>query len=301
MKAQKGFTLAEVLITLAIIGIIATIILPVFVNNVMQRVCDSASDLIVKKIKEATRQMNADDDLSGFVTTDAFADEFQKYIKIIQRCNTTNMSRCFVTGFRSGSGDDISLSSLLKGTDLGQVGNTSDLVGMQLINGTNAIIAFNPTCARLDPYNTASDTTTCLAILYDVNGFAKPNIIGIDIVTLNATIAACSGKKLGNLCIDTGDTTFDSYGTFTSMMSNYPNYQAGAEKACEDKSMRLPNQTELDTMYASKASIGMSASTGTYWSSTDYAPSASWAQTFSDGTQSHIGKNNTTLSARCVK
>ena len=75
-----AFTLAEVLITLTIIGIVAAFTIPTLMANVTQRVFTSAQDVALKKITEATNQMKTNDALSGYATTDAFADEFLKYI-----------------------------------------------------------------------------------------------------------------------------------------------------------------------------------------------------------------------------
>ena len=83
----------------------------------------------------------------------------------------------------------------------------------------------------------------------------------------------------GGLCIAAGDTayssintcsdtTWDSYGATNPYCAT--NYWAGAKKKCSEQGMRLPNQTELNTIYTNKATISGLISVW-YWADTDYS------------------------------
>lgn len=173
------------------------------------------------------------------------------------------------------------------------------------------LLAFDPNCAWVAPYNGTIDTTSCLALIYDTNGFGKPNIIGKDISLLNATLNICTGTKIGALCVDDADTTYtkintctdktyDSYLTANTSCAN--NAWAGAKKACMDKGMKLPSQSDLNTMYQNYLTggntIGMSAAY--YWSDADFTSNLAWNQYFVSGNQYSFNKTNL-HNVRCVK
>lgn len=298
-KSKSAFTLAEVIITLGIIGIVAVITIPTLINNINQNVFSEAQDLAIKKIRASTDLMRNDDLLSGFATNDAFADAFQKYIKVAKRCDSSSLQNCFVTDFTNPSGQVIHTSDLSTGTDIGQAGNNSSLVGIDLLNGATMILAFNPNCQRIDPYNNKTDTTSCMAIVYDVNGFGKPNQIGKDIGLLNAAITACDGVKVSGLCVAPTDTTYEPDCVFP--YDDCTDYWDGARMACSALGMRLPTKAELSTMYANKSKLsGMS---GIYWSSEEWAGDQlqmAYFEDFSSGTQAWTNKGDN-YSARCVK
>ena len=87
-----GFTLAEVLITLSIIGVVASFTIPQLVKNMNDYAFSKSQEITFAKIKEATSEMKSNSDLDGYATNDAFADAFQKYMKINKRCAAEELS-----------------------------------------------------------------------------------------------------------------------------------------------------------------------------------------------------------------
>lgn len=299
-NVRLAFTLAEVLITLGIIGIVAAMTIPTLMTNINQNVFNSAQDLAVKKMRAATDQMRTDDLIGAYDTNDHFVDQFQKYIKIVKRCDSSNLQECFSPTFKTDSNEDINVSDLTSGKKLGQGSNTSNTVGLMLINGTSMLLAYDPTCQSIAPSNNTIDTTACMAVAYDTNGFGKPNQIGKDIALLNATISSCDGKKIGGMCVAASDTTYTPYGTFWNGGAWDNNYWAGADKACTDLGMRLPDKTELNTIYINRATISGLSSTGSYWTSTPNGPSVMWSQNLNTGFQCTAILSGP-YHARCVK
>lgn len=55
---KKAFTLAEVLITLAVIGIVAALTIPKLIQNNNQKAWDTAADVFNKRLEVAARVMN---------------------------------------------------------------------------------------------------------------------------------------------------------------------------------------------------------------------------------------------------
>ena len=82
MKKREGFTLAEILITLGIIGVVAAITLPIVIKNYQAVVLKTSLEKNYSVISNALKMMN--NDMGGFKVSDfgwnAFAPQFIKYV-----------------------------------------------------------------------------------------------------------------------------------------------------------------------------------------------------------------------------
>lgn len=181
MKKFKAFTLAEVLITLGIIGIVAAITIPVLMQNSNETAMYTAFKKKYSEISAATGLIMYNNggslNASSFTTSRALLDEYGKYLSFIKTCDGPNIwEDCWkinaVYRFDNGSayGDDsdwdnawISAAVLKDGTifqiylsDFGTFCNDKDNL--------------YPECARLG---------------IDVNGSKKPNTVGKDIFMIN--------------------------------------------------------------------------------------------------------------------
>ena len=300
----KSFTLVEVLITLTIIGIVAALTIPQLVKNMSDYEFSKAQSVTLAKIKEATNQMKSNDVLAGYATNELFADEFQKYMKVVRRCDSSTLTKCFPAKFKTNDGTEIDTATLTAGTALGPTNSSAPTVGLGLVNGTAIILALKPVanaaCDRIDPTDNTSDTASCLSFLYDVNGFASPNVVGKDIGAINVDLSAstCSGFKAGAVCISAANVSIVPISEDPYNSSN--NYWAGAEKACSDIGMRLPTLAEKDIIIANKASLtGLS---GYYWSAVEFnAPQGAIMWNSADGGQGWDYRNVSIYKARCVK
>ena len=58
---KKAFTLAEILITLMVIGFVAVLTLPNLIQNHKQKAWNTAADVFQKKLEVAARSMNTQD------------------------------------------------------------------------------------------------------------------------------------------------------------------------------------------------------------------------------------------------
>ncbi|MDR1326801.1 MAG: prepilin-type N-terminal cleavage/methylation domain-containing protein [Heliobacteriaceae bacterium] len=308
----RGFTLAEVLITLGIIGVVAALVMPGLIQDWREKSYSTAKDVFNNRLEQATRQMNVNEALTGYSTTEAFVNELKKYLKILQVC-PSDPSGCFAATVTNSDG-----SETVETKDLKNSGNLNEgkwgtkALGIGLINGYTAILSYNPACSIDDITAPGSQTTSCLSLVYDINGKAKPNKIGKDVYTLNANIfKSCSGIKIGKLCvsssnesyepIDTcdGNSEYDDKGSSNVFCSS--NAWAGAKKACDDLGMRLPTQIELDSLYASVDQLGAS---GWVWSSHEGTESNVGVMNFSTGEHYAEFKDGTffgNLAVRCVK
>ena len=76
-RKRCAFTLAEVLITLAVIGIVAALTLPGLIQNHNETAWRTAKDLWEKKLTETVRRMNVDGVMPGHDTTEDFMNTFK--------------------------------------------------------------------------------------------------------------------------------------------------------------------------------------------------------------------------------
>ena len=305
---HSAFTLAELLIVIGVLGIVANLALVPLITDATEYAYQQATSLALMKIGEATKQMKTNDVLAGYATNDAFADEFAKYMKFGRRCTSANLANCFVSKFKLADNTEIDATTLTTGAALGHATYTSNTVGLGLVNGTNMILAFDPACVRIDPYTNSADTTSCLAAIYDINGAGKPNQVGKDIALLNVSIGVCSGKKIGGLCADTYDTGYvfsnEPCLSMGGMNMCVPNYWAGARDACISQGKRLPTQAEASIMMANKTLIGLNDSYS-YWTSAEsggFGLSHAYFFSPSSGTTGYSNfKDDSSSEARCVK
>ena len=206
-KRRVAFTLAEVLITLAVIGIVAVLTLPNLIQNHNEKAWSTARDVFTKRLEVATRQMNTEEKLAGYESTMDFVNELKKYIKITRICDSDEITKCFAKEVIWSDGEEpIDMSTIQNAASLGQEDWDTDTVAVQFANGVNAIIAYNPNATQ-DPYNNQfSATSNSMAILYDVSGNKNPNTNGKDIGKINveqlAGVTGCMIPELKDtMCI----------------------------------------------------------------------------------------------------
>jgi len=180
-RGKNAFTLAEVLITLAIIGVVAAMTIPTLVANYQEKSWGTAATVFERKLTEAMRVMNANATLAGHTTTESFVEELSKHFKTTKICNNTELMDCFVDSVTMRNNPvTIDLTGVSTSADFGQNNWNTNLVGAQFANGTTALIAYNPKCQQ-DPYSNQITGNNCLAILYDTSGHKQPNHLSHDL------------------------------------------------------------------------------------------------------------------------
>ena len=198
---RVAFTLAEVLITLTIIGIVAAMTIPTLVANYQTRAWSTSASVFERKLEEALRQMNTQQVLAGYKSTADFVNVLGKYFKINKVCNNNELTSCFtdkitweIIDITNESESEIIDSSTFKtAADLGQNDWDSETIGVQFANGTTGIISYNPHC-RENPYTNQFTGTSCISLIYDTNGHKNPNAFNKDIRGINSLLGSCAFK-----------------------------------------------------------------------------------------------------------
>lgn len=169
----KAFTLAEVLVTLAIIGVVAGLTIPSVVKNVQESKLKSAWKHDYSLIAQAVMMVRSDyggtllgvyNDADVYVNSDDFANDLEKYIKYAKKCQRAEQG-CFPQDILHMNGTAGPTGYARRGWILSN--------GASVYAGT-----FFPNCT-----NGGSDVY-CGSVTIDVNGFAKPNVTGRDVFTI---------------------------------------------------------------------------------------------------------------------
>ena len=202
-RCNVAFTLAELLITIGIIGVVAALTIPTLVNNYQIRSWNISSSNFEAKFGEALKIMNTQQSLSHLGTTERFVNELQKHMKVAKVCDNTKLTECFVDELFVG--DEVIKSSDLKTSkNFGLEDWKTNIVGVLFANGVSGLISYNPKCSA-NPYDVNSVTVSgdkenitfgsdCVAMVYDTSGFANPNEDTKDIRQTSEV------KKLGKNC-----------------------------------------------------------------------------------------------------
>lgn len=257
--ARAAFTLAEVLITLTIIGIVAALTIPNLIQNHNQKAWDTAADVFQKKLEVAARSMNTQEVLAGYTTTKAFVNELKKHIKITHICDNNELDKCFPKKVYWGAEqEEVEISDITSAKNFGQDDWGTEVIGVEFANGIDALIAYDPNCTQ-DPYNNQIQASNCMAILYDTSARRNPNSYGKDL-RANGNV-----KSLGGItcAFNVGDTCYtnpivpspmtkaeceaekDKLGIEACYYDD--DYWAGAVKHCGGVN-KLPTPTQLAEM-----------------------------------------------------
>lgn len=157
-KILKGFTLAEVLITLGIIGIVAAVTLPSLQVNVNKQALSTQIAKAYSQFSEGLKMYMTNNSLDEFDYSGFDPDTFAKnYLQVQYVCTDRRDSNCFADQYTY-----IDSSSTLTRADLANSFITQSQKGYILRDGTIAYID-----AR--------------RITFDVNNKKGPNKVGYDL------------------------------------------------------------------------------------------------------------------------
>jgi len=196
-KKIIAFTLAEVLITLLIIGIVASLVIPTLIADTRQAEYITAWKKIYGVISQAQLNMVRDyGSVSGtfsniYYTTEGgnnFMNGWLPYLSVIKKCTTRRviLDGCQIENFKAFDGNNI-------------LNYNSDTITSGIVLNDGTSISFYPgVCSgRL-----CSDSY----LFIDVNGAKKPNIFGKDVFAMRYSITKgrfIAGKG-GITCADAG-------------------------------------------------------------------------------------------------
>ena len=133
LSLKKAFTLAEVLITLVIIGVIAAITVPILFNHTSDREYNVARQKAKATIGEAFKLMTINGEIDKDKSTKEFIEEvLPKYLKVAKMCGSSdtakNLTDCgFTSTVKRPDGTEISMTEI--GQTWQSLGNPKIWVG----------------------------------------------------------------------------------------------------------------------------------------------------------------------------
>ena len=149
---KVAFTLAEVLITLGVIGVVAAITMPMLITNINDRANSERHANIAYKMTQAMEQMRAHGKLTAYDSTSAFVDELQKYLKITKRCDADHIAECWPTEtVIDANGNEYNVAGCKKRKHLlkGSTSNDEN-VGLILADGASIILTYDTSAQPMD-------------------------------------------------------------------------------------------------------------------------------------------------------
>lgn len=181
---KQAFTLAEVLITLGIIGIVAAMTIPTLMQNTNDAQLKTGWKKSFSALSNATNLMKNENGggMTGIFTSGASSmlSEYSKYLNVNKTCLTDSVAEgCIASQYYKG----------LDGTGTGGT-DALNIPGIMLNDGTSVVFyqlgtqALN--CNRV--LGAAPPLSqTCGNIYVDVNGLKPPNTLGKDLFLIFVT------------------------------------------------------------------------------------------------------------------
>ena len=301
--------MAEILLSLTIIGVVAAITLPSLTGNINERTWNTQRKALYARMSQAISLMPA---LNGYGSAGNATETFitaglAKVLKINNICDNEHLKDCgVVTSFTNMVGSQTTmpttlyeLSSWFKSVEYsGSSYSTTDTkaAAFETQNGESIIAFYNQSC-RTEYLNQENLTilgnvfgfpqsNMCVNFIYDLNGNKGPNTVGKDIgiiTVFNATdssVVAPVPSSSGNA----GSAQW-----------------ANAAKLCtnSDSETRLPNIDELSAMLINKDIVNLSADSG-LWSGTVSNSERAWDVYTIYGRRASAEKSNS-YAVRCVR
>ncbi len=271
-RKKIGFTLAEVLITLTVVGIVAAISLPSLVTSIQDRAWASQKKSLHTRFSQALSELPS---LSAGMLTDEngldngtseqfLVNKLATVYKVSSVCSFEKITDCGftpqITPALSSETIDfpkwLSDTRISSNSDKGSSKNTKG-AAFNSANGESIAIFVQPECDRDElSASGVSSSMACINFVYDLNGTKAPNKVGDDIGFITAFYSnypsVVSPVILKNVAAKT---------------DNYRN----SAKYCADNDGRLPSREEAAAMSVnSKLVFGNSAPSTAIWTSTPY-------------------------------
>ncbi len=316
--------MAEILLSLTIIGVVAAITLPSLTGNINERTWNTQRKALYARFSQALALMP---NLNGYgtyqlanVTTgttaqDTAAETFvteglAKVMKINNICDASHLADCgiptsytnIINSQKAWPTKLSEMNSMFTGSYLNSTGSggfdaytnpqkdiDTKAAAFETANGESIAVYYNPYCTG-DVNNIwhYSQPKMCANFIYDLNGNKGPNTFGKDIGFITAL-----------------------YPSDPVIVAPIPVFQNVSEKkaqteasnACtkQDADSRVPNRDELASMFYNRDFIGIPS--GRYWSGSVISAGDSgmaWFQSFDSGCRFPYERSDSNY-VRCIK
>jgi len=283
-KALSAFTMAEILLSLTIIGVVAAITLPSLTGNINERTWNTQRKALYARFSQAIALMPA---LNGYGTLTAgdsstsaadtaaetfVSDGLAKVLKINNICDSDHLPDCGIperyttlTGsLKTMPNTMTGLNNLMTNASYSVAGYGSGAYEMldtkaaafETQNGESILLFYNPNCIsdRGVLGNVFAQPYICANMIYDLNGNKGPNTVGKDLGFMTVLYPTDSSVVAPMpYRTDISGVTYDT-----------------ASTACTEQTKadyRIPTKDELASLFVNANLIADSFSTDTWFSS----------------------------------
>lgn len=185
--SRIGFTLAEVLIVITIIGVIASLTIPDLIQNTQTQQWKAAYKKNFAMLSQATLQIKEDNGGSmvnafeaipfdGWSDFDKLPATYEKYMHVIKTCRKWSTVGQCVPSFWSYLNGNPAVGTGITQTDFLNI--TGGFAGALLNDGTSLGFSYLSGACTSTSWIT---NNICGYIMIDINGFKNPNVWGKDI------------------------------------------------------------------------------------------------------------------------
>ncbi|MCM1009731.1 MAG: hypothetical protein NC390_02475 [Fusobacterium sp.] len=327
-SAQGGggkiaFTMAEILLSLTIIGVVAAITLPSLTGNINERTWNTQRKALYARMSQAIALMPA---LNGYGTLDDTIDTaaetfltagLSKVLKINNICDNTHLADCGIPSkFTTLAGENIDsfpttligLNSMFNGsydaTSLGSLTyadgarvysysmTDTKAAAFETANGESIVTYYNPACSGSNGETEGyySQAKMCANFIYDLNGTKGPNTVGKDIGFISVLYPSDS--------VVVAPVLANQNATSTIVMHALTNSTCVAQNS----ETRMPNKDEVAAIFYNQLLIG-DTDAHHYWTGNTLVKDSqilAWAMYMKTGRLVPIPRNASS-NVRCVK
>ncbi len=207
LSSAHAFTLAEVLVTLGIIGVVSAMTLPTLIQNHQRKTYVTQLHKVYNELQQAMMQYQNDKNAlnlteAGLTSKASVKTFLNEYLKVIQGCDG-NVTPCFSSSYKN-----------INGTTIG---------GISVWNGYCVTLASSSSFCM--DYPTLYDGSYG-KVFIDINGKQGPNIIGRDAFYLAVfpdgvldVLAADISCRTNGVCGTEGGSLKDVRGTVDACKS----------------------------------------------------------------------------------
>ena len=276
---KAAFTLAEVLITLGIIGVVAAITLTIVTNKVNDVQYAKGRQKALATIGEAGRQIAIDGNMNSAIDAEDFVIKYlSKKLAITKTCAPNQFINCGISSviYRPDKNKpENSMPSYIQwlsslGGNMSRSSSTYKLMtesarsyAFLLSNGYAVNLFYNPNCTiNARSVNYKAIDYVCINAIYDMNGLRGPNQVGKDVGVV--TVLYPDEESMAVAPVTVGKAGSYSW--------------KNANNAClsKNKNYYLPTKEEMLSMEYNDRLFASDCNSGIYWTSSLASNSTAW-------------------------
>ena len=304
---RSAFTMAEILLSLTIIGVVAAITLPSLTGNINERTWNTQRKALYARMSQAFPLLGS---VNGYADAETFiTGALSKVLKINNICSGDKLADCGIPEkFITLAGNNFSYSLPFKiselnakmtsmshsdaslGLDILYSDTDTEAAAFETANGESILLFYFPKC-QSDMGETTLHLVQpkiCVNMIYDLNSSKGPNTVGKDVGVMTVLYSTDSMIVSPQPWYRNASTSHTNW------------YDALAYCKNLDEDYRLPNRDEAAAIFVNN-SLFEFGSSWSLWTASSIDSNRVWEQSLGTGNRRVDNKNDVNAIVRCVK